>query len=135
MLSDTEVLDQPDTYTGWRRHTKFPTPRTSTSRPTSKALIPITRMVPRSFITNLRPGTTLASHRLEQIRGIACGVKSVDISSDGGKSWRPAQLGNDQGQYSFRQWQAQVALPSAGQYALMVRCTNSRGEAQPMAAN
>ena len=131
MLSDIEVLEQPDTNYWMAEAYKIPDTPHANITPDQQGvkMIPINRMVPRSFITNLNAGATLAAHRPEQVRGIAfggdCGVKSVDISSDGGKSWRPTQLGKDQGQYSFREWQAQVTLPSAGQYGLMVRCTNS----------
>ena len=56
-------------------------------------MVPINRMVPRSFITN---------------------IKAVDISVDGGTSWRPTTLGNDKGKYSFRQWQIEIAPPRVG---------------------
>ncbi len=44
-------------------------------------------------------------------------------------------LGNDEGKFSFRQWQSQVTLPAKGDYTLMVRCTNSDGVAQPEQPN
>ena len=91
--------------------------------------------VPRSFITNLRPGdivplgapTTGARHRLWRRQG----VKGVDFSADGGKNWSSARLGEDEGKYSFRQWQADFALAAPGAHVLMVRCTNADGERQP----
>jgi len=46
----------------------------------------------------------------------------VDYSTDGGKSWQQAQLGKDEGNYGFRQWQAQLTLPSPGKYSLLTRC-------------
>jgi hypothetical protein len=53
------------------------------------------------------------------------------LSIDGGTSWQPTQLGADQGTYGFRQWQTQFTLPARGARTLMVRCTNTRNEAQP----
>jgi hypothetical protein len=73
------------------------------------------------------------------VRGIAfgggSGVAKVDLSIDDGKNWHPTALGKDEGKFSFRQWQSQVALPAKGDYTLMVRCTNSSGTAQPGQAN
>ena len=66
-------------------------------------------MVPRSFITNIKEGDTLQVGASTLVRGIAfggdTGVSRVDFSSDGGTSWQEAELGTDQGKYSFRQWQ------------------------------
>jgi len=98
-------------------------------------MVPVTRNAPRSFITNIRNGDSVLAGTPASARGIAfggdCGVARVDLSIDGGKSWRPTQLGIDQGTYSFRQWQTQFTLPARGAQTLMVRCTNTRNEAQP----
>ena len=98
-------------------------------------MIPINRMVPRSFVTNLAPGASMKAGSPTQLRGIAfggdCGVARVDVSIDGGNSWQPAQLGTDEGKYSFRRWEARIAPAAPGKLKLMVRCTNSNGEEQP----
>jgi hypothetical protein len=62
------------------------------------------------------------------------GVKSVEISPDGGSSWRQTELGKDEGKYSFRRWQASIT-PERGEQMLMVRCTNSNRETQPLEPN
>jgi DMSO/TMAO reductase YedYZ molybdopterin-dependent catalytic subunit len=141
MLNDIEVLNQPDTnYWTKTAYTIPDTPRASiTPGQTGVTMIPINRMVPRSFVTNMKSGATVSAGRPSQVRGIAFGgdssVAAVDISTDSGKSWSPAQLGADQGKYGFRQWQTQITLPSPGQYTVMVRCTNGNGEAQPATPN
>jgi hypothetical protein len=90
-------------------------------------------MVPRSLITNIKAGDRLQAGAPTLARGIAfggdSGVARVDFSSDDGKSWQQAQLGRDEGKYSFRQWQLSFA-PTAGAPVLMVRCTSSDGETQ-----
>jgi hypothetical protein len=95
-------------------------------------------MVPRSFITNIKAGDKLQVGAPTLARGIAfggdAGVTRVDFSSDGGKSWQQAQLGKDEGKYSFRQWQLSFT-PAAGAHVLMVRCTSSSGETQPDTPN
>jgi DMSO/TMAO reductase YedYZ molybdopterin-dependent catalytic subunit len=141
MVSDIEVLDQPDdNYWTKTAYTIPDTPRANvTPGQTGVKMIPINRMVPRSFITNVSAGATLPAAKPSLLRGIAfggdSGVASVDVSTDGGKTWTPAQLGKDEGKYSFRQWQSQITLPSAGKYSLAVRCKNTSGEAQPDTPN
>ena len=97
--------------------------------------VPINRMGPRSFITNIRPGDKVHAQAPTSARGIAfggdAGVARVDFSADGGKTWQEARLGPDQGKYSFRRWQAEFTVPARGQHALMVRCTSSAGMVQP----
>jgi DMSO/TMAO reductase YedYZ molybdopterin-dependent catalytic subunit len=141
MLNDIEVLDQPDTNYWMKSAYTIPdTPHANiTPDQTGVKMIPINRMVPRSFVTNLSAGATLAAGRPAPIRGIAfggdSGVKSVDVSTDSGHTWHPVELGKDEGKYSFRRWDAQITLPSAGKYAVMVRCTNSNDEVQPNTPN
>ena len=46
----------------------------------------------------------------------------------------PARLGEDLGPYSFRRFDAALALPR-GPATLFARCTNTKGVVQPMTAN
>lgn len=141
MLNDIEVLDQPDTNY-WMK-TAYTIPNTAhasiTPGQTGVEMVPISRMVPRSFITNIKSGDTVRAGVPTLARGIAfggdAGVSRVDFSSDGGKSWQETQLGTDEGKYSFRQWQIRFSLPAAGNQLLMVRCTSSSGETQPDTPN
>ncbi|HQS16560.1 molybdopterin-dependent oxidoreductase [Reyranella sp.] len=140
MLARIEVLAAPDENFWTRNAYLIPDTPGADMKPgqTGLTMVPITRMVPRSFVTNLKDGATLKAGTKTLVRGIAfggdTGVKSVELSVDGGKSWLPTVLGRDEGKYSFRQWQAEVT-PSAGDVALMVRCTNDGGLVQPMANN
>jgi DMSO/TMAO reductase YedYZ molybdopterin-dependent catalytic subunit len=137
MLNDIEVLDQPDTNFWMKTAYTIPDTPYADMKPgeTGVKMVPINRMVPRSFITNLQAGAHLPAARPAPVRGIAfggdSGVARVDLSADGGKTWHPAQLGKDEGKYSFRRWETRVTLPAKGNYTLMVRCTNSDGTAQP----
>lgn len=140
MLAHIEVLAAPDENFWTRNAYLIPDTPGADMKPgqTGLTMVPITRMVPRSFVTNLKDGATLKAGTKTLVRGIAfggdTGVKSVELSVDGGMSWLPTVLGRDEGKYSFRQWQAEVT-PSAGNVALMVRCTNDGGLVQPMANN
>jgi hypothetical protein len=101
--------------------------------------VPINRMLPRSFFTNVPNGTTVKPDALTPVRGISfggdCGVAQVELSADGGRSWRKTELGRDEGAYSFRQWSTQVTTPKSGKVMLDVRCTNAKGEVQPSSPN
>ena len=74
----------------------------------------------------------------QRVRGIAFdggrGIREVQFSADGGKTWRAAQLGQDLGRYSFREWQADFRPERAGAYELKARATNMAGETQPLEA-
>ncbi|WP_267358098.1 MULTISPECIES: molybdopterin-dependent oxidoreductase [unclassified Methylobacterium] len=138
MLSDIEVLDKPDDQYWMKTAYRIPDVPGANIKPgqTGFKTVPINRMVPRSFVTNLQDGATVAAGAPVAVRGIAfggdCGVKTVEISSDGGATWTPARLGADAGPYSFRRFKGSLPALSAGSHALKVRCTNTNGLAQLM---
>jgi DMSO/TMAO reductase YedYZ molybdopterin-dependent catalytic subunit len=140
-INDIEVLDQPDDNFWTKTAYTIPDTPRADIKPgqTGVKMVPINKMVPRSFITNIKSGDTLRAHASTLVRGIAfggdAGVAGVDLSSDGGKSWQATRLGKDEGKYSFRKWQAAVTLPATGPHTLTVRCTNVGGLAQPGQAN
>ena len=141
MLNDIEVLDEPDMNYWMKTAYTIPDRPHASIRPgqTGGKLVPISRMVPRSFITNIKPGDTLRAGAETLARGIAfggdAGVSRVEFSSDGGKSWQETQLGTDEGKYSFRQWQIRLSPTAPGEHVLMVRCISSSGEVQPDTPN
>jgi DMSO/TMAO reductase YedYZ molybdopterin-dependent catalytic subunit len=141
MLNDIEVLDQPDTNYWTKVAYTIPDTPHADIKPgeTNVKMVPINRMVPRSFVTNIPSGQKVKAASPTMVRGIAfggdCGVASVDYSIDRGQSWHQAQLGKDEGKYGFRQWQTQLALPTPGEHTLLIRCTNSNGVAQPETPN
>ena len=68
---------------------------------------PITEMVVNSMITrSRRSGHTMRAAETTEIRGLAWdggyGINRVEISVDGGETWREAALGNDLGRFAFR---------------------------------
>ncbi|MGH6996525.1 MAG: molybdopterin-dependent oxidoreductase, partial [Stellaceae bacterium] len=141
MLNDVEVLDSPDTNFWMKNAYLIPDTPHADIRPgqTGIKMVPINRLNPRSFITNVKAGATLPAGKPAPIRGIAfggdTGVKRVDFSADGGRTWHAAHLGKDEGKYGFRRWEAHFTPKTKGNAVLMVRCTNSNGDVQPAAAN
>ena len=141
MLSDVEILDAPDENFWMKTAYRIPDTPGANVKPgeTGFKTVPINRMVPRAFFTNLKSGDKVRPSTPFPIRGVALGgdmgVRAVNLSSDGGTTWTATTLGRDEGIYSFRQWQGQVDAPASGGVTLMVRCTNTAGLTQPMQPN
>lgn len=100
---------------------------------------PINAMNPRSWITSIEPGARIAYRPRIGVGGIAMGgdrgVRRVELSHDGGRTWRDTTLGPDEGRYSFRRFAASVPVAARGGMLLMARCTNDAGVTQPMTPN
>lgn len=57
-------------------------------------------------------------------------IVAVDISTDGGQSWKPATLMGEQHRYAWRRWEHTWEARS-GQQTIMARATDSLGRLQP----
>jgi len=141
MLDDIEVLDAADTNFWMAKAYLIPDTPHASVMPGQKGFksVPINRMVPRSFITNLRGGDKLLANHATQVRGIAfggdAGIAKVMWSNDGGAHWEEATLEQDHGKYSFRRWHAQYTPKAKGENTLMVKAINTQGVEQPAEAN
>jgi DMSO/TMAO reductase YedYZ molybdopterin-dependent catalytic subunit len=95
---------------------------------------PITEMVVGSLVTNLRGGERFRVGQRVEVKGIAWdggyGMHSVDVSTDAGQSWRPAQLGKDLGRFSLRQWSYTFKAEKKGTHVVMAKATNRIGGTQ-----
>jgi DMSO/TMAO reductase YedYZ molybdopterin-dependent catalytic subunit len=95
---------------------------------------PITEMVINSLITSHADGVRVPAGRPVAVGGIAWdggyGISSVEASSDGGKSWSAATLGEDLGRYAFRTWSFNFAPAARGKHAVMARASNKIGQTQ-----
>lgn len=133
-----DVLDS--VYTGFWMASAYRTPATPGRAiepgTTPKKTDPIGRYTIRSFITSLTENATVPLGRETTVRGIAFdsgqGIREVAFSSDGGRTWRVAQLGNDLGRYSFREWRIGFTPAQRGKHTLMARALNRLGETQPL---
>ncbi|UQA57286.1 molybdopterin-dependent oxidoreductase [Polyangium aurulentum] len=103
----------------------------------AKETVPITRMVVRSLLVRPEPGETVPAGAPYEIEGVAfdagSGIKRVEVSTDGGKTWGEAKLGADLGKYSWRRFRY-AWKPSGGRYTVMTRATSNAGETQPATA-
>jgi DMSO/TMAO reductase YedYZ molybdopterin-dependent catalytic subunit len=100
--------------------------------------VPISRMNVRSFFTPKATGFRATRGTVYPLEGIAfdsgAGIRRVDVSGDGGATWRETELGPDLGRYSFRRWRLAWRPDQAGRRRLLVRATNHAGDIQPMTA-
>jgi DMSO/TMAO reductase YedYZ molybdopterin-dependent catalytic subunit len=110
---------------------KFPLVARFTSQETATNT-PITEMVVNSLITNPVEGAKVKGGRITA-GGIAWdggyGITSVEVSTDGGKSWSTATLGEDLGPYAFRPWTFGMRV-RRGKHTIMARATNAIGQSQ-----
>jgi DMSO/TMAO reductase YedYZ molybdopterin-dependent catalytic subunit len=140
-LDAIEVLSAPDENFWMARAYKIPTTPNAHVAPGAAGFptVAINRMVPRSWITNVRDGETRPYGPRFAIGGIAMGgdqgVARVEVSIDRGASWHAARLGPDEGRYSFRRFSALLPLRGRGPLTVMSRCTSSTGETQSMTPN
>jgi DMSO/TMAO reductase YedYZ molybdopterin-dependent catalytic subunit len=95
---------------------------------------PITEMVINSMITAPAEGFTLHAGESADIRGVAWdggyGIARVEISTDGGDTWREAELGKDVGRFAFRVFRFAFVPSRPGRYQVMARASNTIGQTQ-----
>jgi hypothetical protein len=60
------------------------------------------------------------------------GIRAVEASTDGGKTWSTTTLGDDLGRYAFRPWSFQLTA-TRGKNTVMVNATNKIGQTQTAA--
>jgi len=100
----------------------------------TEANTPITEMVVNSLMTNIANGQQIPAGRPFELKGVAWdggyGVARVEVSTDGGQTWRAAILGQDQGRFSFRQWLYVLTPTERGTLTVMARASNRAGATQ-----
>jgi DMSO/TMAO reductase YedYZ molybdopterin-dependent catalytic subunit len=140
MLHDIQVLDRPDDNFWMTKAYLIPDTPFADIAPGQREvrMVPINRMPPRSFFTNIQDNAVFMAGQTTTVRGIAfggdSGVAQVLISTAAGE-WQPARLGPDPGKYSFRQWSAPLGFLTAGPRTIRVKAINTAGGAQPDHAN
>jgi len=93
---------------------------------------PITEMVVNSLITSHRDGAKIKAGKVA-VSGMAWdggyGIRTVQVSSDGGKTWSTATLGEDLGRFALRPWSFDINAKK-GANTVMVNATNKLGQSQ-----
>ena len=95
---------------------------------------PITEIVVNSLTTSPAEGQRFKFGRPIDVSGIAWdggyGVRLVEVSTDGGKTWHEASLGKDDGRFAFRPWSYRFNPAGAGTYRITAKATNRVGQNQ-----
>jgi DMSO/TMAO reductase YedYZ molybdopterin-dependent catalytic subunit len=97
----------------------------------------ITRPLDGAKLT-LPPRGVKAKPPVLRVQGFAwagpAGVRLVEISSDGGKSWRPAGFMGDTAPGAWRAWATEFEVTPPAQLLVMARATDNAGEMQQLEA-
>jgi len=142
-LGTVRVLSEPD-QNFWMK-TAYRAPATPDGSTTPEAmargevkLAPLGRMPVRSFIVTPDGSTKLPEGLPVIVRGLAFSgydrITAVEVSTDDGKTWSAAQLGENLGPHAFRPWSFRfvptLSRTDAGRVALRVRATDGKGNRQ-----
>jgi DMSO/TMAO reductase YedYZ molybdopterin-dependent catalytic subunit len=94
---------------------------------------PVTALPVKSMIASPADGAQLRA-AATRITGAAwageADIARVEVSTDGGSSWAPADLGTEHARYAWRLWHFPWT-PKPGSFVLMARATDSQGRTQP----
>src|SRR5262249_32272885 len=111
---------------------KFPIVARFTSQETA-VNTPITEIIVNSLITNPTDGANVRMGPVV-IGGSAwdggCGIRTGGVSSERGKTWVAATLGEDLGRFAFRTFSYEFAPKAPGKQTVMARATNKIGQSQ-----
>jgi DMSO/TMAO reductase YedYZ molybdopterin-dependent catalytic subunit len=98
---------------------------------------PITEIVVNSLVTSPADGASVSADGFD-LQGVAwddgSGIRTVEVSADGGANWAKATLGEDLGRFSFRPFGWRIAKPPPGPLSVTVRATSNAGAVQPAKA-
>ncbi len=135
-LTKVTVLDQPLKTFWMDKAYRIPDNPQANEDPQhlAETTVPINRMPVHSIFVKPSSGERLRAGQRLELSGVATdgasGIKRVEVSENGGQSWRDAELGPDLGKYSWRRWRAEWTPSTKGKYRLMVRATSNSGETQ-----
>jgi sulfite dehydrogenase len=94
---------------------------------------PITDIVVNSLVADPIDGTRQSADGFT-VQGVAWdrghGIRQVEVSLDGGSSWKRAELGKDLGPFAFRGFTFHTGKQAPGKYVISSRATNNAGETQ-----
>jgi DMSO/TMAO reductase YedYZ molybdopterin-dependent catalytic subunit len=117
--------------TGYRYPTKFGPPGQAVA---AENMEPMDRLVTRSLFSHPLAGQSVKQGTVI-LTGVAwtggdATIRKVEISDDGGKTWREVTLEGEAKPYAWRLWRADWQAKSSGPVTLLCRATDSLGQTQ-----
>jgi hypothetical protein len=95
---------------------------------------PLTALNVKSVIAGPADGASLKAGKV-LVHGAAwageADITKVEISTDSGATWSPANLGHEQSHYAWRLWSYDWKAGKTGDYTILSRATDSQGRTQP----
>lgn len=95
---------------------------------------PATALNVKSLIVSPRDDASVKS-RAMHVQGVAwageADIAKVEVSTDSGATWQPAQLGKEQSHYAWQLWSYSWKATQPGRYTVMSRATDTQGRVQP----
>lgn len=96
---------------------------------------PITQILVNSLISSHSDGQRLKRGRADVLTGKAwdggSGIDRVEVSTDGGATWREAGLDKEPGKFSWRGFHWKIDTSTAGVVEILVRARARNGSIQP----
>jgi DMSO/TMAO reductase YedYZ molybdopterin-dependent catalytic subunit len=113
-------------YTYWERRDGLPI-----------QLLPVGEVEVKAEIARPALYEAVAGNSVYRMHGAAwtgeSEITKVEVSTDGAKTWAPAQLLGASIKYGWRLWEYHWRTPAQpGRYTVMARATDARGRTQPM---
>jgi DMSO/TMAO reductase YedYZ molybdopterin-dependent catalytic subunit len=101
-------------------------------------MVPVTNLRVKSVISAPLDGSMAKFGEAVAVKGVAWSgdkgpVTSVDVSTDGGRTWKPAGLGAEKSQFGWRQWAFSFRPERESYYNIMARARDTSGDTQPFA--
>lgn len=135
-LGKIVVADRPSENNFLARDYKMFPPEATPETVKPEQFGPIYEMVLGSAICSPSPGDKVRAGVL-QVKGYAISpgepgarVARLEVSADGGKSWKEARLSDRKGDFTWQLWEVEVNV-SSGESTLVARAIDSKGRTQP----
>jgi hypothetical protein len=98
--------------------------------------LPLRDLPVKSIISSPAANAVLPRGAAVSVSGFAWAgeaeIRRVDVSTDNGRTWAPAQLGRDRSRHAWRQFEYRWRPADGGSYLVLSRATDSRGLTQPV---
>lgn len=136
----TSIRIEPRAFDGFWMKTAYRVPTGAfpgarfTSQETAETT-PVTELLVNSLIVSPVSGARLSRGAHAELAGKAwdggAGIEGVEVSVDGGQSWRDATLQRDLGRFAWREFRFVLDTSRAGRLDVAVRARSRNGAKQP----